>query len=457
VRESRIAASNRILETGGEPLWSGSMQRPIEILDPEPSESAAAPASLENADAPLAGKTVALVHPAWHSCGSHQVFAGQARAWRSLGARVLSLAIADSPGCVEGSGAHKTYAAATGDLDADLRLYSGMPLFSVLRPSFLRTVTFWLHGNFAAILQESARLAPIPGALAAESRIDLIHCNHFFCMPVAMRLKRTHGCGVLLDTHDLQARQYALRNEAGWTVPPTAKFKDMLALELAAMRDADILLHLNNEEAASFASLLPDKRHELLYPAVAPVTPGAGGEDLIIVASANYANYRGVAWFLEEVLPLAPGLASCIKIIGNIDGAVRARAPALFLRHAGLFRGRVPDLDAAYAAAAAVLLPTTEGHGVSIKTIEAMSSGAPLIATPHAFRGMTLDPAALGNVTLAADAPGFAAALRAAKAWPPAGRQTADTRTLYDRLFAFDAYRDALARLAAPLLKRAGN
>ena len=299
------------------------------------------------ADAPMAGKTVLLVHPAWHSCGSHQVFASQARAYRSLGARLISLAVADSPGAVEGSGAHKTYVAATPDLEADARLYTGMPLLSVLNPSFLGAVRLWLHGNFAAILLESARLAPIPAALLAERRVDLIHCNHFFCMPVALRLRERHGCPIALDTHDLQARQYALRNEQGWTVPPVAKFEDMLGIELAAMRGADVLAHLNDEEAAAFKTLLPEKRHELVYPAVPPIAPGAGGDDLIIVASANYANYRGLAWFLREVLPLVPDeVRRRIKIIGNLDRTVRARAPALYKANAQLFLGHVRDLGA---------------------------------------------------------------------------------------------------------------
>lgn len=403
---------------------------------------------------PMDGKAVLLVHPAWHSCGSHQVFVSQARAYRSLGARVISLAIADSPGAVEGSGAHKTYAAATRDLEADARLYSGMPLLSVLNPAFLGAAKLWLHGNFAKILLESAKLAPIPAALRAEPRIDLIHCNHFFCMPVAMRLKQRHGCAILLDTHDLQARQYALRNEAGWTLPPAANFEDMLAVELAAMRDADVLLHLNDEEAASFKVLLPAMRHELLYPAVPAVAAGQGGADLIIVASANYANFLGVLWFLEKVLPLAPGVG--VKIIGNIDGAFRARAPALLKRHAALFKGRVADLDAVYANASAILLPTTEGHGISIKTIEAMSSGAPLIATPHAFRGMNIDPAQLKNVTLAADARSFAAALLRADA-ERGGAQidqgASDTRRTYQERFSFEAYRSSLVKIAAPLVR----
>ncbi len=161
------------------------------------------------------------------------------------------------------------------------------------------------------------------------------------------------------------------------------------------MRGADVLAHLNDEEAAAFKTLLPEKRHELVYPAVPPIAPGAGGDDLIIVASANYANYLGLAWFLQEVLPLAPDEVAAPDQNHRQYRRRRPRPRAGALQGAmrELFLGHVKDLGAAYANAAAVLLPTTEGHGVSIKTIEAMSSGAPLIATPHAFRGMRLDPA----------------------------------------------------------------
>lgn len=403
---------------------------------------------------PLSGKTVLLIHPAWHSCGSHQVFVSQARAYRSLGANVLSLAAADAPGATEGSGQHKSYLAATADLAADARFFAGMPLAGVLKRDFLRAAGRWLHGNFAAILMETTKLVSIPDALASSPRIDLIHCNHFFCMPAAQRLRETHGSPLLLDTHDLQARQYVLRNEAGWTLPPAARFEDMLAIELEAMQGADVLLHLNDEEAAAFQKLLPDKKHVLLHPAVAPIFAQAGGSDFIIIAAANRANFLGVSWFLTEVLPLAPNIP--VKIFGNISGAFKFRAPALFKKHAALFRGRVDDLAEAYQSAAAVLLPTTEGHGVSIKTIEAMSSGAPLIATPHAFRGLGLDPSRFANVTLASDAPSFAAALRKAAASPdaaPADRSRADTRLAYEKGFSDVAYRKALFDLVEPLLK----
>ncbi|HEX3179918.1 MAG TPA: glycosyltransferase family 1 protein, partial [Beijerinckiaceae bacterium] len=44
---------------------------------------------------PLKDRTVALVHPAWHSCGTATVVASQAKAYRELGARVISVALSD--------------------------------------------------------------------------------------------------------------------------------------------------------------------------------------------------------------------------------------------------------------------------------------------------------------------------------------------------------------------------
>ena len=405
---------------------------------------------------PLAGRAVAIVHPAWHSCGSHQVFVSQARAYRSLGAKVVSLAIGDDPGCGDGSPASKAYLAATGDLEADARIFAGMALRKIFNGGFLRAGKQWMHGNYAAMRIEIARLATIPDALVSAPRFDLIHCNHFFCMPVAIRLRERHDCPIVLDTHDLQARQFALRNRAGWALPPVARYEDMLAIELDAMRPADILVHLNEEEAAAFRKLIPDKGHVLLYPAVTAMPAGPGGGNPIIVASANSANLLGLVWFLKEVLPLAPGVP--VQIFGHIGRELQSRAPGLFKAHAGLFRGRVEvaNLHDAYRNAAAVLLPATAGHGISIKTIEALSCGAPLIAAPLAFRGLGINPVGLPNVTVAEDAAGFAAALRRAHATrhlPGASRELAATRRIYQQQFAFDAYRKSLWAIVGRLVE----
>jgi glycosyltransferase involved in cell wall biosynthesis len=210
-------------------------------------------------------------------------------------------------------------------------------------------------------------------------------------------------------------------------------------------------VHLNDEEDADFRRLLPESRHALIYPAVAEA-PRARGREVIIVASDNYANFVSLRWFLKEVVPLAP--EARVAIYGNIDAGVRRRDPALYDAHRSLFRGRVADIGAVYAGAGCVLLPTVEGHGLSIKAAEALSCGAPLVATPLAFRGMRVDPARLGNVAVAADPAAFARCWRVAEAQADRGAPTesaSDTRRLYEACFSPDAYAQALVAAVLPL------
>jgi glycosyltransferase involved in cell wall biosynthesis len=227
----------------------------------------------------------------------------------------------------------------------------------------------------------------------------------------------------------------------------------MLAIELDWMRRADLMVHLNAEEDATFRALLPDKPHALIYPAVAPVPTGPGGNDIIIVASANRGNVLSIEWFLSEILPRAGDVK--VAIVGNVDAALRKHNSALYERYRRYFRGRVDDVGAVYANAALVLLPTSEGHGLSIKAVEALSSGLPLIATPQAFRGMQIDPVGLANITVAASAEDFAAALSAAATRPlatEAERLAGDTRRVYEAHFSLEAYREALSSRVLPLL-----
>jgi glycosyltransferase involved in cell wall biosynthesis len=172
-----------------------------------------------------------------------------------------------------------------------------------------------------------------------------------------------------------------------------------------------------------------------------------------MIASANRGNVLSVEWFLSEILPRVDDVK--VAIVGNVDAALRRHNPALYAAHRELFRGRVEDVAAVYANAKLVLLPTSEGHGLSIKAVEALSSGLPLIATPQAFRGMQVDAARLANVTVAAAAEAFAAALRAAAGRPPASeaeRLASDTRAFYEANFSPEAYRQALLDRILPLL-----
>jgi glycosyltransferase involved in cell wall biosynthesis len=400
------------------------------------------------------GRTVLLIHPAWHACGTATVVASQARAYRALGARVLSLALSDQP--VFGLAPEhlaQAYLAATPELSADRRLVTGVGRAALLNPVKMARIGWsFAHGDHAATYVAFATNSAVPAALSVE-QIDLVHCNHFFCMPLAEGLRSNHKCPIVLDTHDIQAKQYLIRNAGGHYVRPHASYEEMLATELAWLARADLLIHLNSEEDAAFRNLLPSSRHTLLYPAVDPMPTGPGGGDFVIVASANVPNLLSLEWFLGEVMPQAS--ETPLAIYGNVDRDIARRASSLYSRYSHHFRGRVDDIRAAYQKAAGVLLPTVEGHGLSIKTVEALSSGAPLIATRHAFRGIDIDPTSLANVTIADDAPAFAAALRQAVAArpDPEARPGSATRRLYDVRFSPAAYREALDRQIGPLLR----
>ncbi|MGE0196280.1 MAG: glycosyltransferase [Methylocystis sp.] len=404
---------------------------------------------------PFAGKTVAVVHAAWHSCGSYQVNVSQIAAYKALGARVLSVAMMDDIGRSPPHGARwPAYIEASRDIGADRRFFSGAP-FAALASRLL--VDGWwrlIHGDQASWLIELAKRAPLPEGFDGET-IDFIHANHYFTLPFVERLQRGRKVPVVLETQDIQARQYVLRNKGGFFIPPYATYDDMLEVELSWMRRADLCAHLNEEEHRDFQELLPQSRHALIYPAV-PSAPLARGRDVIIVASDNYGNYMSLRWFLQEVVPLAGDAR--VAIYGNIDGGVKRRDPALYESHRSLFRGRVEDIGAVYANAGCVLLPTVEGHGLSIKAVEALSCGAPLVATPLAFRGMQVDPAQLRNVALAEDARQFAALWREAEARAESGDHAdparSDTRRLYEDAFSPEAYARTLATAAEALAAR---
>ena len=409
---------------------------------------------------PLAGRAVALVHPAWHSCGTYRVVLGQIAAYRALGAEVFPIAISSDPGFIpERRWIWKSFVKSTPELGAGERFFGGAPFRAVLSPRFLRDVLWpYLHGDQAVIRTGMAERARLSAGVERRD-YDLVHCNHFFLMPVAEKLARGRSgknvAPILLDSHDLQARQFALMNERMPWLHPRVTYDAMLARELDQMRKATRLLHLNAQEDAEFRALLPEMPHTLLYPAVPEAPTGPGGPDIVLVASNNTANVESVIWFLGEVAPRAEGLA--VKIAGNVDAGVRSRAPALYESHKSWFLGRVADPGAVYANAKLALLPTISGHGLSIKTVEAMASGLPLIATTHALRGMSGDAAALPGVILADEPEDFARALLAAAAGPiptEAERRASAARAFYDVHFSLAAYERDLAALVGPLLAR---
>lgn len=441
--EGESATRRLYAETFSPPAYARKLAAALEALKPRTADKTL----------PLAGRKIALLHPAWHSCGTYQVVLGQIAAYRALGADVWPIAVSSDPGFVPGRAwLWNPFIRATPELDSGPRYYGGAPFHALLHPHFLGGVLWpYLHGDQARMRLGNAIRAVLSPEVEAQS-FDLIHCNHFFLTPIAKRLARS-DTQIVLDSHDLQARQYELVNKRMPWLHPRVSYETMLGEELDAMRDADLLLHLNAREANEFEKLLPEKQHALLYPATPPAPAGPGGPDILLVASNNTPNVESVVWFLREIAPKAPGVQ--VQIVGNVDAGVRSRAPQEYKAYANWFTGQVDDLGAVYANARLALLPTISGHGLSIKSVEALSSGLPLIATPQAMRGMDESVMALQGIEYAETAEAFAQLLRAGAERPApdaSARAASATRAYYDKHFSQEAYQRHLALLIAPRL-----
>jgi glycosyltransferase involved in cell wall biosynthesis len=363
--------------------------------------------------ASLSGKNVVLVHPAWHSCGSHTVFCAQAEAYRALGARVYSLAVGTTPRHYSRArGIWRNYYQLSGDLQADERFHTGPSLLRPLvDPRLWRIARRLRTDNYAGQAAALSRLSPVPKALLNLPDVAHIHCNHFFCMPVALAMRSALRIPIILDTHDIQSRQYQARGARSMFSSRASTFEEMFTTELGFVGKADLLSHINIEEFDVFRESLPEADHSLIYPPVMVQAPPPPTDRFVLtVASNNHPNYVSICWLLEEVLKLAKPFD--LRIVGNVDEEVRRSNPRLYERTQHLFVGRAESLAWYYAHADAVLLPTIMGHGLSIKSIEALGAGVPVIATPLALRGLAVEvTSALPHVAMASTPEAFAGAI----------------------------------------------
>jgi glycosyl transferase family 1 len=407
----------------------------------------------------LDGMRVIILGPPWTNCGSYEVFKSQIRAYQYFGAIVDFLAIGekDDHG-LEAEGFWADYYQRSADLGAD-RLFHTGPAES-RRSQLTGQIPSLLSGRFdfaaAAILPST--MSPIPeGLFDHPTPIHHIHCNHFYHMPIARAFAARYSRPILLDTHDVQSHQFALRGERNFNSGELSSVQEMLHSEREQMRDADLLVHLNTDEMRQFQELLPQSRHILLYPHVrelpatqshARATSDPHAKYVLMVAAPNYPNFLSISWFLSSVYPLLGDVP--VRIYGDLQGIFSLKGHALYEKHKSLFFGRVAELRECYGGAFAVALPTTAGYGISIKTIEALTSRLPIVATPLAFRGMECDPRALARTMIAAGAKEFAAALKALYSAQLAPEPTLThgpalgghirPDELYEQFFSFDTY-----------------
>jgi glycosyltransferase involved in cell wall biosynthesis len=204
----------------------------------------------------------------------------------------------------------------------------------------------------------------------------------------------------LLDTHDVFSDRYQLYRAHGQA---GEFFSTARAEEGRALDRADTVLAIQASDARHFRSVSATPVAvvgHLLPPAPGANASRAGPRDpaVLFVGGPMGINLHGITWFIEEVLPLVRRRVPEVELwlVGGICDRFRKAPPGV--RRLGF----VERLDELYRRVAAVINPQRFGTGLSIKSVEAMAHGAPLVATVSGARGLE-DGA--GAAFLQADSP----------------------------------------------------
>jgi hypothetical protein len=403
-----------------------------------------------------------VIGPAWDSCGSHQLFKAQIRAFAAMGLETYFLAVVPVLEIAGENGeswwAH--YCAMTPDIGASMRGNARFMRVSKYRPALL-----W--GKFAAKRRTQSFWRTMPARLAdvPQSLRDFIHshhirgvlCNHYFNLPIAEKVRRwAGGVKVVCETQDIQSRHMIDSNPTHPLTGVPGDYESYFRDELRCCEPADEFIHLNQEEYAVFQRELPHKTHHLIYPSLPrpAAAPSAPLEvDFLIVASNNKPNYDSVRWFLDEVWDQDLNAAARLRIVGNLDVKFRADDSGYLTRFGDIFVGRVDDVASWYHRAHAVLAPTIDGQGISIKTIEALSYGRPFIYSPIAVRGFSdyLESHKLpGLCSTASEFKAAIAARIATRADASIREINSDALGVYEGLFAPEVYQEKFQRIFQP-------
>lgn len=218
-------------------------------------------------------------------------------------------------------------------------------------------------------------------ALVTESRFDVVVVSYVFysrlldSMPATVRK--------LIDTHDVFADRYQLYRSRGQA---SEFFSTTPAGEARALDRADAVLAIQEWDASHFRSLT--SRPVVVVGHLASVDesppPVAAGPVMLFVGGPMGINVHGVRWFLERILPAVRRRvpASELWLVGGIGQRVGHGV-------AGVRRlGFVESLGEVYRQAAVVINPQQFGTGLSIKSVDALLHGRPLVTTPSGARGL---------------------------------------------------------------------
>jgi glycosyltransferase involved in cell wall biosynthesis len=123
--------------------------------------------------------------------------------------------------------------------------------------------------------------------------------------------------------------------------------------------------------------------------AIEPIEPDAEAQRAVFVGSLDYEpNRRAIRFLIDDVMPRVWERLPEAKLRVAGRGVGDRIEPAERIEALGF----VEHIRDAYAGASCVVIPLLEGGGSPLKFVEALAYGLPVVATPFAAAGLTVEP-----------------------------------------------------------------
>jgi glycosyltransferase involved in cell wall biosynthesis len=251
------------------------------------------------------------------------------------------------------------------------------------RRKLVRVVGKTLHLNLPVDSYFDREAAECLHALVEAGGFDVVIVSYVFYSKLFESVP--HRVRRLLDTHDVfsdRFRHYRRHGQAN------EFFSTNTEGEAKALDRADAVLAIQEWDAHHFRMLTnrPVAVVGHLAPTVAtpPPDPAVGAHAMLFVGGPMGINVHGVTWFIDQVLPAVRQRVKDAELwlVGGIGDRIGGEAP-------GVHRfGFVDSLDDLYRRGAVVINPQQFGTGLSIKSVDALRHGRPLVTTSSGARGL---------------------------------------------------------------------
>ncbi|MGD8200597.1 glycosyltransferase [Ornithinimicrobium sp. W1679] len=222
-------------------------------------------------------------------------------------------------------------------------------------------------------------------------------------------------CLLICTPHDVLSQRVGRAVAAEDTEQNRRHLRRAAKLEAKMVSQADEVVVFSQKDAALLGAINGRARLRVIDPPMPLIRASNnasshhGNKVVFVGLLSRPENFEGVNWFLRNVWPLirAERPTTTFEIVGT---GLPHEIHAKWLQQTGVvLRGYVSDLNLVYSEAAVAVAPLFTGAGVKFKSLEAIVSGLPIVATeigaegiPHEwFLGVTEEPSTFAQSVLA--------------------------------------------------------